>query len=297
MKNIFLIAVALVAVSCGNSSGNNSTLINKGAIMNGSDVKNDDQIKNHVVAVIDLERGGICTGTIIASNIVVTAAHCAPEKTKDLVIVFALDAYAMLNTLEPDFKRTYTRSVSHFKYHEGYNPENDTREEDVDDIAILKFRGELPDSYAPAPFLTLADRKELNLGKMAIVAGYGVNDVKTTKINPRKYPKLEEAIAYGEVICNDNLTLCMTVESTGEGLLRKGKAPIFSKSQKEVVLDEKRSGTCNGDSGGPAFIFKDNKYYLFGVTSRGGALCDDEGVYTNALEYIDWIEETAASFN
>lgn len=295
MKNILFIAIALFAVSCGNSNLDTNNTVKKGSIMHGSVVRSDDAIKNHIVAVIDVEKGGVCTGTIIASNIVVTAAHCAPEKPKDLVIVFALDAYSMLGTREEDYKQAFIRTVTHFQYKDGYDPENETVDVDTDDIAILKFKGDLPEGYAPAPFL--ADKKELGIGKSVTVAGFGVDTVVTTKINPKKYPNFEEALAYGEVICNDNLTYCIKIESSGEGILRKGRAPIASKSAKEVILDERKSGTCSGDSGGPAFIFKDNKYYLFGVTSRGGALCDDVGVYTNALEYIDWINETIASFN
>jgi secreted trypsin-like serine protease len=63
----------------------------------------------------------------------------------------------------------------------------------------------------------------------------------------------------------------------------------------ELMLDERKAGTCSGDSGGPAYIEKDGQFYLFGITSRGTYFCDDSGVYTNALSYTKWIQDTMGS--
>ena len=41
-----------------------------------------------------------------------------------------------------------------------------------------------------------------------------------------------------------------------------------------AVRPEGGSATCDGDSGGPAFILKKKKFYLVGITSFGGVHCN-----------------------
>jgi secreted trypsin-like serine protease len=78
--------------------------------------------------------------------------------------------------------------------------------------------------------------------------------------------------------------------------LQSAKAKIKGFSVTEVRLDEsKGQGTCSGDSGGPAFIQKGGNYLLFGVTSRGNLLCNEEGIYTSASAHSAWIEKTMQS--
>jgi hypothetical protein len=159
----------------------------------------------------------------------------------------------------------------------------------------MKFKGTVPAGFKTATFLPA--NTEFKRGDMITVAGYGVDDVDTSKqIDPKKYKgDLEEAIAAGEVICDGNngkYTNCFEVEMNGDGILRVTEAPISFVLETEIRLDERKAGTCSGDSGGPAFLKKNNEYFLMGVTSRGSALCNEVGVYTNALYYKTWIDQT-----
>jgi secreted trypsin-like serine protease len=90
---------------------------------------------------------------------------------------------------------------------------------------------------------------------------------------------------------------CFEIETDGDGILRQTTAPISSLYETEIRLDERKAGTCSGDSGGPAFIKQNGEYYLFGVTSRGSVLCNDVGVYTNALHFRPWIARVIKLFN
>jgi secreted trypsin-like serine protease len=51
--------------------------------------------------------------------------------------------------------------------------------------------------------------------------------------------------------------------------------------------------TCNGDSGGPAYVLVDGRWELAGATSRGTRAaqrnCGDGGVYTRVPAYLDWL--------
>jgi hypothetical protein len=51
--------------------------------------------------------------------------------------------------------------------------------------------------------------------------------------------------------------------------------------------------SCNGDSGGPAYVWADGEWYLVGATSRATASrfrrCGDGGIYTYIPALTDWI--------
>jgi secreted trypsin-like serine protease len=51
--------------------------------------------------------------------------------------------------------------------------------------------------------------------------------------------------------------------------------------------------SCNGDSGGPAYVQVGNEWQLAGATSRATASsfrpCGDGGIYTRVGSYEDWI--------
>lgn len=50
--------------------------------------------------------------------------------------------------------------------------------------------------------------------------------------------------------------------------------------------------SCEGDSGGPAYVEYKGRYYLAGVTSRGvGSRCGDGGIYVRVDKYAKWIYE------
>jgi len=48
---------------------------------------------------------------------------------------------------------------------------------------------------------------------------------------------------------------------------------------------------CMGDSGGPAFIKRNGKLILAGITARGSSECDEEGVETDVRYFHGWIRK------
>lgn len=48
------------------------------------------------VSLYDLENDGICTGTLIAKNIVLTAAHCVSTDPKNMHIIFKTSTVGLL---------------------------------------------------------------------------------------------------------------------------------------------------------------------------------------------------------
>lgn len=290
MFRLLLVATLVSFVACAPKSENVFHKTEGPSIINGFEMTAKNSLTMSIVALYDTKNKFICTGSLITPNVVLTAAHCAPKKISDLKVIFASDVDEMLNTREPDIKQEYVLNATDFKVSDKWDPNNEAVEIDLGDIALVKFRGSLPAGYAPATFLR--DQSALKRGAIVTVAGFGVNLVESTPIDPKKYRNLDQAIEDGDVICDDRNQNCVEVEMSGDGLLRQTQAPISSLQETEIRLDERKAGTCSGDSGGPAYLELDGEYYLFGVTSRGSLLCDNTGVYTNALEYKDWIVKT-----
>jgi MYXO-CTERM domain-containing protein len=64
-----------------------------------------------------------------------------------------------------------------------------------------------------------------------------------------------------------------------------------------ILLGDATESSCNGDSGGPAFVqLADGSWRVFGVTSGAAANqpgCPQTAVYTMIHRYADWIETTS----
>lgn len=293
MSRSVLVLGLIALVSCTPQSQPGVELKKDAAIMGGSMVAENAAIASGIVGIYDTQDNSICTGSLISENLVLTAAHCATSKPSKLKIVFGVDIDATMSIREPDVQQELTRTVSAIQVHSSYKPEEqEEKETDWGDIAILKFPGKLPAGYKPVALLQ--DDSLLKKGFVVTLAGYGVSHIDLEPIDARKVRDIEEAIEYGEVICDDNLKNCLKVDMSGDGELRQTTAPVSFLTETEVFLDESKGrGTCSGDSGGPAYVQKNGQYFLFGITSRGSQLCDSVGVYTNTVYYNNWIRETA----
>lgn len=261
------------------------------AIMGGTLVGVQEALYSGIVGIYDQKDKGFCTGSLISPNLVLTAAHCVQTKPSRLKIVFGLNLDAIMWSHEPDIFQEFTRSVISFKVHDAYNP-MEQKQSDWGDIAIIKFAGSLPQGYRPVPLLR--DDSILKRGLAITVAGYGVSRVDVAPVEAKKVPNIDQAIQYGEVLCDDDRTRsnCVQVEMSGDGDLRQTGAFVSSVQETEFRLDESKGhGTCSGDSGGPAYVEQKGQYYLVGITSRGSPLCDGIGIYTNAVYYSHWIAQ------
>ncbi len=207
----------------------------------------------------------ICTGSVIAPQVILTAAHCvanddgSPSVTPAQTTVYAGALQVDMATADQTF--TVRKIVSHELYRGITNiPAPDANGlSKAYDIAILLL--DKPITTLPVVPILPVSMIDGNLmdGTMLTITGYGNSDAASTM---------------------------------GSGTLRIAQTPSKAHNETESFAGAAGSpDTCQGDSGGPQYIDIGGTKYQVGETSRGGgsSACGDGGIYTLAGAYIDWI--------
>ncbi|MEC9466303.1 MAG: trypsin-like serine protease [Myxococcota bacterium] len=202
---------------------------------------------------------GICSGTLIAPNVVLTAQHCvAPTSTEGVVcgqtyFGSAYNASGLYITTQPAMTRDprdYWESAEVFV--------TDSSDFCGNDIAILVLREPVDESYATPRIPRVDTPIERYDGYYAV--GYGSTSDAGGGSGVRRR--------------RDNLVIdCVGSE-----------CPSWYVTKEELVGD---TGACTGDSGGPAF---DSLGRVVGILSRGSLGCDMP-IYTHVEPWGDWIKE------
>lgn len=164
MNKTFLISLSFLALTACAPQNDISTIQSPDtAIVGGDKVEANTAIGRSTVGIYEAKLGYICSGTLVAKNLVLTAAHCVDPKTKDLVVFFAQE----MKKASKDQLRRVTGAIVHPDYTE------EMKEADMADLALIRFEGEAAPGYVPAPILF--DGGHLYNGTKTIVAGYGLS--------------------------------------------------------------------------------------------------------------------------
>ena len=107
-----------------------------------------------IVMVID-PRGDLCTGTALARDLVLTAAHCVARNER-----YEVKAYQTGKTIP-------VRSVA---IHPRFDFANYARSRATADVALIKLAAPLPDVVVPA---ALAPPRRVHVGETLTIAGFG----------------------------------------------------------------------------------------------------------------------------
>lgn len=165
-KTIFFSILVLLLSACAQESDfakSQISAVESNAIIGGQSVDPKVDYAGSIVGLYNVADSSICTGSIISETLVVTAAHCAPQRASELVVFFG-------NNIET---ATVTRRVSKIYL----NPVWGTRlqeETDWGDVAVLRLQTKIPVGYKPIKILPT--NLSLKKGMTVVLAGYGLSN-------------------------------------------------------------------------------------------------------------------------
>ena len=269
----------LISCSASNSFYHrdlHATENNSAEILGGTDADITFAQQNGIVGIYNSSTHALCTGSLIAKNLVLSAAHCVDAATISATIIFfGVNLTDVAQQLHEGDKSNIRHALNAIR-HEGFGAAKINPDSSNNDISIFLFEGEAPAGFIPArlaPFRLLAD---LQTNAEAILSGFGVSEYKSD-------PTTHQPLIH-----------------TGSGILRSvGNIKIISvmATGEEIIFDQSAGkGACHGDSGGPAYFDEAATHtrWLIGVTSRDRqGQCQGENVFTGVMGYEKWIETTS----
>lgn len=230
-----------------------------------------DTADTGVVGIYDYSVGAICSGSLLAPNVVLTARHCVSDTAEQVQCGSAKPGSAhnakyFFVTTKPDLNSQ--NPADYHKVVEVHTVPLDPasadpllNKEDLcgRDQAILI----LADNVQPAeatPYIPRVDA-ELIPGEQYFAIGFGATDDAGSGAGIRRR--------------RDTLF----IDCVADG------CPAWQAKRTEFIGD---TGICQGDSGGPAV---DMQNRVVGVTSRGNLGCDSP-VYGDVFGWAQWLKDT-----
>lgn len=201
--------------------------------------------------------GGLCTGEVISPHVVLTAAHCTGGE--DPTVTNA--TYRVY--VGPDFNKATAAQllpVKEVHYHPAFNVNNLPAGNDIG-VAILTN---------PIP----ATVKPLVMNR--------------TPLDPSHDGKQVRFVGYG---------LDNAAAQTGSGVKRQTTTTLADHNALLLHFTDGLHETCNGDSGGPAFMTMGGQEVIIGLTSFGDINCNQGGYDTRLDLLAPWVDTYVKQFD
>jgi secreted trypsin-like serine protease len=236
------------------------------AVLQGATSRDPNGLRRSVVS-IESSTGELCSGVVVAPDLVLTAAHCMTDRA----------AYRV-NALNRSF-RLQRFNVAALAVHPTFVPGTTPRTQPGIDLALLKLDRPLgPDFLALDP--TQAGR--IDVGDGVTIAGFGVST--------------ERARRTARTLRQTNLVSLGPIEVANRVLIVVDRGRL---------AETAGAGACRGDSGGPILAATQTGYLLYGITSwssgplrsRQPSACGGLTAVTPIVEHLGWIASSMRSLN
>jgi secreted trypsin-like serine protease len=215
-----------------------------------------------VVDFLKDEGAIICSGSVIAPRVVLTAAHCTFDEQKSTLNEASgyVVVTGVVNWTEPQRQLSgITQLIPYPKWAPG------TARDGFGDAALLVL--ETPTTAPPIALAKPSDARYLRLGTHARIAGWGDTYF--------EQPEPTESLMWTKTLVESDRC---------EGLWGRICAIDFPKA---------KSGACHGDSGGPLFVADRKRSWLeIGIVEAGFGTCTTRRpqIFTRTDLLYKWIQ-------
>lgn len=232
-------------------------------VQNGEDATADETIAK-VTKVTFTEDNRACSGTLIASDLILTAGHCVPAT--DTLKMIMVHGFGLKATQREMVQKGKIAKVSGWIRHPDYKIVTDAQggQTAENDIALVRLSEPLTGATVallPRTGLTLTGTEDVT------IAGWGVTSSADRQIEIAK-------------------------RQLG---LHKALTKATQTTEKTIAIKGPRN-LCSGDSGGPSFLQTDKGLVIIGVhSSSNGCFApgiDDRAQATDTFVpfYTEWIK-------
>ncbi|KAH8421044.1 hypothetical protein KR222_005730, partial [Zaprionus bogoriensis] len=226
----------------------------------------------HFPHQVSLQMGGrhICGGSVIAPNVILTAAHCVLKPSEPQL--YAIRAGSTMWSSGGSFVRV-RRIIPHAQFNQPTHMNND--------IALLLLSKPLVYDRTIQPIVVVAPTDNVSAQAQLFVSGWGSTSVEQVMTTPRLHYTV--VVQLDRQSCTQNYFGAGTV--TGS---------MFCAGSKSGLGDR---DSCMGDSGGPLVTSVSGRFKLLGIVSWGLGCANAQypGVYTAVGAHKDWLIQTMST--
>lgn len=237
------------------------------AVINGMTTRDPDGARSFVVRIESTE-GEICSGTLIAQDLVLSAAHCVMRPAGYTVV-----------GVDRGFRQHRTAVIA-TTMHPDFVPGTTPEEQPGVDLALLKLERPLGPDFVP---LDTRSAGAISTGEPVDIAGFGV--VAENRRGSARILRLAHLVSIGSLQVANRVTVV---------------------TDRRRMAETSGAGACLGDSGGPILSGGPGAYRILGVVSwSSGALqqgtrrtaCGGFTAVTPVAEHAGWISARAAELS